>query len=189
MRITIIDGHPDPAKERFCHALAAAYAAGAAQAGHEVRTVTIAELDVPCLRSQHEWTHAPLPEQFKAPQEAMRWAEHLVIVYPLWLGDMPAYLKAFLEQVARPGFALTLGRRGLTPGELKGKSARIIVTMGMPAFVYRWYFFKHSLTSLKRNILHFVGIRPVRETIIGMIEATDRNKWLTRVGALGAAGR
>jgi putative NADPH-quinone reductase len=119
----------------------------------------------------------------------MRWAEHLVIVYPLWLGDMPAYLKAFLEQIARPGFAFTPGRHGLTPGELKGKSARIIVTMGMPAFVYRWFFFKHSLTSLKRNILQFVGIRPVRETIIGMIETTDRNKWLGRIRALGAAAR
>jgi hypothetical protein len=32
--------------------------------------------------------------------------------------------------------------------------------MGMPAFVYRWFFFKHSLTSLKRNVLEFVGIRP-----------------------------
>lgn len=189
MRITIIDGHPDPAKERFCHAIAAAYEAGATQSGHEVRTVTIAALDVPCLRSQQEWTHAPLPVQFKAAQEAMRWAEHLVIVYPLWLGDMPAYLKAFLEQIARPGFAFGPGRHGLAPAELKGKSARIIVTMGMPAFVYRWFFFKHSLTSLKRNILQFVGIRPVRETIIGMIESTNRNKWLTQIRSLGAAAR
>lgn len=189
MRITIIDGHPDPAKERFCHALAAAYAAGATQAGHDVRTVTIAELEVAFLRSQHDWTHTPLSDQLKAPQEAMRWADHLVIVYPLWLGDMPAYLKAFLEQIARPGFAFTPGRHGLVPGQLQGKSARIIVTMGMPALVYRWFFFKHSLTSLKRNILQFVGIRPVHETIIGTIEAADCKKWLARVHALGAAGR
>lgn len=189
MRIIIIDGHPDPAKERFCHALAAAYAAGATQSGHDVRTVTIAELDVPFLRSRHEWMHGALPPQFTAAQEAMRWADHLVIVYPLWLGDMPAYLKAFLEQVARPGFAFTRAGDSLTPAELKGKSARIIVTMGMPALVYRWFFFKHSLTSLKRNILEFVGIRPVRETIIGMIEATDRARWLDKVRALGRAAR
>jgi hypothetical protein len=67
MRITIIDGHPDPAKERFCHAIASAYAAGAAQSGHEVRTVAIAELDVPFLRSQQEGTHTPLPAQFNSP--------------------------------------------------------------------------------------------------------------------------
>ena len=32
--------------------------------------------------------------------------EHLVIVFPLWLGDMPAVLKGFFEQVLRPGFAI-----------------------------------------------------------------------------------
>ena len=30
---------------------------------------------------------------------------YLVLFFPLWLGDMPALLKGFLEQVARPGFA------------------------------------------------------------------------------------
>ena len=37
----------------------------------------------------------------------MQWAEHLVFLFPLWLGDMPAVLKGFLEQLMRPGF----GRR------------------------------------------------------------------------------
>jgi hypothetical protein len=61
--------------------------------------------------------------------------------------------------------------------------------MGMPAFVYRWFFFKHSLTSLKRNVLEFVGIWPVRETIIGTVETTDHKKWLDKVRALGRAAR
>lgn len=189
MRITVINAHPDRSKERFCHALAEAYAAGARQAGHEVQTLAIAELDVPFLRTQDEWLHGALPPQFKEPQDRLKWADHLVLIYPLWLGDMPAYLKAFLEQIARPGFAFAAGAGSPKPGVLKGKSARVIVTMGMPAFVYRWFFLKHSLTSLKRNVLEFVGIRPVRETIIGSIEATDHNKWLAKAAALGRAGR
>jgi len=189
MRIAIIDGHPDRSKERFCHALAAAYAEGARQSSHDVRTLTIAEIDIPFLRSQDEWVHGALPAQLKEPQDALKWADHLVIVYPLWLGDVPAFLKAFLEQIARPGFAFAPGPRSLTPGALKGKSARLIVTMGMPAFVYRWFFFKHSLTSLKRNVLEFVGIWPVRETIIGAVETTDHKKWLDKVRALGRAAR
>jgi putative NADPH-quinone reductase len=75
------------------------------RSGHEVRTLTIAEIDVPFLRSQDEWMHGALPAQFENAQEALKWADHLVIVYPLWLGDVPAYLKACLEQIARPGFA------------------------------------------------------------------------------------
>ncbi len=40
--------------------------------------------------------------------------------------------------------------------------------MGMPALVYRWYFRAHSVRSLERNILGFVGIAPVNETLIGL---------------------
>jgi putative NADPH-quinone reductase len=188
MHILVIDGHPDPNRGRFCHAVASAYAEGAKQAGHDVRIITVAELDVPLLRSQDEWVHGQLPPQVTQAQDSLRWAEHLVIVYPLWLGDVPAYLKAFLEQIARPGFAFA-EPHSLRPGALRGKSARIIVTMGMPAFVYRWFFLKHSLTSLKRNVLEFVGVKPVRETIIGSVENTDCEAWLVKVRALGHAAR
>jgi putative NADPH-quinone reductase len=122
-------------------------------------------------------------------QEAIAWAGHLVLVFPLWLGDMPAVLKGFLEQVARPGFAFgteggnPFGRKGLA-----GRSARVVVTMGMPAFVYRHYFRAHSIKSLERNILGFVGIAPVRETLVGSVEALDaagRAGWLAKLRKLG----
>jgi putative NADPH-quinone reductase len=54
MHILIVDGHPDRSEERFCHALAAAYAEGARQSGHDVRGITIAKLDIPVLRSHLE---------------------------------------------------------------------------------------------------------------------------------------
>ena len=190
-RIAIIDGHPDPDGARFVHALAQAYAEGALAAGHEIRRVDIAALDVGFLRSAHNWEHdAPAPDIATA-QEAIGWAEHLVIVYPLWLGSMPALLKAFFEQAFRPGFAIAKGRRTMWPGLLNGRSARIVVTMGMPAFLYRWYFLAHSLRSLERNILRFSGIGPIRETLIGTVDASaeKRARWLDRLRALGRAGR
>jgi putative NADPH-quinone reductase len=185
MHILIVDGHPDRSEQRFCHALAAAYAEGAKQSRHDVRVIAIAHLDIPVLRSQDEWVHGPLSPQLREAQDAVKWADHLVIIYPLWLGDVPAYLKAFLEQIARPDFAFAPGSSHPTAGP----SARLIVTMGMPGLIYRWFSFKHSVTSLKRNVLELVGIRPVRETIIGMIETTDHRKWLTRVQSLGRAAR
>jgi len=51
-RITIIEGHPDPAGNRFCHALAEAYAQGARAAGLEVRRIDVARLGFPLLRTQ-----------------------------------------------------------------------------------------------------------------------------------------
>jgi putative NADPH-quinone reductase len=188
-RILVLQGHPDRSERHWGHALADAYADGARAAGHEVRTVQLAQLDFPLLRSAHEWESGPLPACLQEPQDAIAWAEHLVIFFPLWMGDMPALLKGFLEQVARPGFAFgpergnPFGRKGL-----KGRSARVVVTMGMPAMVYRFYFRAHSVRSLERNILGFVGIAPVNETLIGGVDALDektRSRWLAKLKALG----
>jgi putative NADPH-quinone reductase len=192
-RITIIQGNPDPSEQRFGHALAQAYAQGAKEAGHELRLIEVAKLDFPLLRSQQEWKSGTLPDSLREAQQAIGWAEHLVFFFPLWLGTMPALLKAFLEQVARPGFAIGEDKHGKMPMKLlSGKSARIVVTMGMPAFLYRWYFFAHGLKGLERNILGFAGIAPIRETLIGMVDAsekTNREKWIAKLRALGCAGK
>jgi putative NADPH-quinone reductase len=190
-RITIIQGHPDPAGDRFCHALADAYAAAAEAGSLEVKRIEVARLEFPLLRTQADFEKGSPPAQVAAAQEAIRWAEHLVIIYPLWLGMMPALLKGFFEQVFRPGFAHRMGCGGWQ-ALLKGRSARIVVTLGMPALIYRWYFGAHGLRSLERSILAFVGIRPIRETLIGMIGfASDRKRkaWLEKLGALGARGQ
>lgn len=191
-RITIVQGHPDPAGGHLCHALADAYAAGAEAAGHLVRRVEVARLDFPLLRTQAEFETEAASADIRAAQGAIAWAEQLVIVYPLWLGTMPALLKGFLEQAFRPGFAFETRPNGLWARHLKGRSARIVVTMGMPAFVYRWYFGAHSLKSLERNVLGFCGIRPIRASLLGMVEAAGdarRRRWLARVRSHGRKAR
>ena len=192
-RITIIQGHPDIKGEHFGHALTEAYARGAEQAGHELKRLAVAELDLPPLRNKEEWENGAPSAAIRSCQAAIAWADHLVIVYPLWLGTMPAVLKAFFEQVFRPGFAIGAAEPGrMWKKLLKGKSARIVVTMGMPAFFYRWYFRAHSLKSLERNILAFCGIGPIRASLIGTVDAKDnarRDKWLARMRAFGQAAR
>lgn len=190
-RIALIQGHPDPDGEHFCHALVAAYAQGAREAGHEVRLIEVATLDFPLLRRKEDFDSGTPPGAIRQAQETIAWAEHLVIVYPLWLGTMPALLKGFLEQVFRPQFAFEQSGRGWRK-RLTGKSARIVVTMGMPALIYRWYFGAHGLKSLKRSVLGFSGIGPIRESLIGMVEAEDgerRGRWLETLRRLGREGR
>jgi putative NADPH-quinone reductase len=190
-RVLVIQGHPDPRPSHFCHALADAYAAGAREAGHEVRLVSVATLDFPLLRTREEWETRPAPAAIRSCQDDVRWAEHLVIVFPLWLGGLPALLRAFLEQLFRPGFAFagSLAKGGTKL--LQGRSARVVVTMGMPAPVYRWFFRAHSLKSLERNVLKFCGISPVKETIVGMVESGGverHDRWLATMRALGRRG-
>lgn len=185
-RIAIIDGHPDPSPERFVHGLANAYEDAARIAGHEVERITVARLDFPLLRSQAEWQEGVVPDDIRHAQEAIMRAQHLVILYPLWLGDVPALLKAFLEQIARPSFAFRYKEHGLPEKLLGGRSARVIVTMGMPGLFYRFVYRAHSLKSLERNILAFTGISPIRHSVIGAVEDPKRRaRWLSRIQDLG----
>ncbi|MEQ8509312.1 MAG: NAD(P)H-dependent oxidoreductase [Rhodospirillaceae bacterium] len=191
-RIAILQGHPDPVGGHLCHALAAAYADGATAAGHHVSLIEVATLDFPLLRTQEDYKTGATPAGLLEAQGQLLDAEHLVIIYPLWLGSLPALLKGFLEQVLRPSLAAS------TPGQqpsysafgrlMKGTSCRVIITMGMPALAYRFFFFAHGLKNLERNILKFVGVKPIRSSLFGMVETVSDEKrqgWLSKMNVLG----
>jgi putative NADPH-quinone reductase len=193
MKITVIQGHPDDAERHYCHALAAAYLDGATAGGHQTRLVDAGAIDFPLLRSPDDFaTGTPTPD-IAAAQETIAWADHIVFVFPLWLGTMPALLKAFLEQVFRPTF---LGWKQEGHPEWKRprksrRSARLIVTMGMPALVYRWFYGASGIRGMERNILRFCGFGKVRHTFIGMAGGSEssRESWLRRIELLGRNGK
>jgi putative NADPH-quinone reductase len=63
--------------------------------------------------------------------------------------------------------------------------------MGMPALAYRWFYRAHSVKSLERNILGFVGFAPVHETLIGMVDQLGDEgvkKWKAKLRKLGREG-
>lgn len=186
--VAILQGHPDPAGRHLCHALADAYEEGAAAAGHRVLRVEIAQIEVPVLRDQRTFETGELPPALAAAKDAIVAADHVVLVFPLWLGTMPALVKAFLEQVMRPGIAFAYEKTGIRK-LLSGRSAHIVVTMGMPALAYRLFFLSHGVAGLRRNIFKFVGFSPVRTTMFGMVMAASesrRNGWLARMRRDGA---
>jgi len=192
-RVVIIQGHPDSQTRHFGHALADEYAKGCEDGGHEVKRIEVAQLDFPLLHTKDEFEKGIPPATIRQAQESIAWAEHLVILYPLWLGSMPALLKAFFEQTFRPGFAFEYqDKGGMAKKLLQGKSARIVVTMGMPAFVYRWIFMAHSLKSFRRHILGFCGIGPITSSLIGTVEGlTEKQRlgWLDELRGLGILGK
>ena len=71
---------------------------------------------------------------------------------------------------------------------LKGKSARIIVTMDTP----KWYYWiinrSPGHNSMKKAILEFCGIKPVMISSFAIVKSSDnlkRKKWLDEVELLG----
>ena len=64
----------------------------AKQAGHEVRTIEVARMSFPLLRSKAEWDTRPVPPEIAAAQVDLEWSNHWAVFFPLWLGGMPAML-------------------------------------------------------------------------------------------------
>ena len=194
--ITIIQGHPDPGGGHFCHGLAAAYVEGAAAAGHTTEVIGIAQLAFPFARGRFDLEEGDVPASIRQAQSVIANADHLAIFYPVWNGGSPALVRAFFEQVFRTSFIFPDWRPDTRLGfrsaftqrkRLGGKTARIIATMQMPAFVYRWYFRPH----LEKNTLRVAGLKPVRETLIGLVESSTeahRARWLQTMHALGRRG-
>ena len=190
--ILIIQGHPDPARGHLCHTLADAYAEGAEKAGHTVLRIEVSSLDFPLMRSQQDFLHSGLPDGLAEAGAALMKAEHVAIFFPIWHGTMPAFFKGFWEQILRPGFAFSYQDRGFPAGHLTGRSARVVVTMGMPALAFRLWFLDAGLAVLRNNMLRFTGMGPVRATRLGMVEGASearRQGWLEKMRTLGAAAR
>lgn len=186
-KILVILGQPQ--RISYGGALAQAYAEGAREAGAEVEELFLGDLKFnACGTTGHPQSRDLEPDLARA-QEAIKWADHLVFVYPIWWGTIPALLKGFIERVFLPGFAVNFREHSLWWDKLlTGRSARLIVTLNTPSWYYRWAFGRPGHNTMKRTILEFCGIKPVRITEVGPIkDSTDqkRKRWLRQVHAIG----
>lgn len=192
--ICVIQGHPHAGGKHLCHALAAGYIAGAKSAGARVETVDLGELNVDFLRNPADFLTPP-PAVIVDAQGRVQRCKHLLVIYPLWLGTMPAIVKAFFEQLSRNEFAISSGGERWPRQMLKGRSGRVVVTMGMPAAAYRLIFGAHGVRGFESGILGMAGFNPVRETLIGGVgavkpaHADQLIKRLRDLGARDASGR
>jgi len=190
-RILVINGHPDTRAERFCSGLTTAYVDAASKAGHDVRRIDVGALSFPLLVRFEEFQTPIDNADIREAQEDILWSQHLVFIHPLWLGSTPAMLKAFLERVSCGGFAFDSGTAGNPKRALSRRSARLIVTMGMPAVAFRVIFGGYGERAFERGILRVSGVWPVRKTYFGAVELSERHRehCLATVRRLAGAGR
>jgi NAD(P)H dehydrogenase (quinone) len=186
-KILIIQGHPDV--ESYNTALAEAYKKGVIAAGAEVQEIIIRDLDFnPNLQFGYR-KRTELEPDLLAAWEKIKWAEHLVWVYPVWWGSLPAMMKGFIDRLFLPGFAFKK-REGSVWWDkyLTGKSARIISTLDQPAWFYWLVNGRPTYFAMKKLTLNFVGITPVKATTIAPLRlSTDkfRAKGLMKIEILG----
>ncbi len=186
-RILVINGHPDG--DRFCGAIATAFMEGARDTGNEVRLISLGDLVFdPVLHRGYASIQALEPDLQRA-QEVITWAQHIVFVYPVWWGGMPALLKGFIDRVFLPGFAFRY-REGSRFRDrlLTGRSAHLLVTMDTPPWYYRLVYRMPGHNQLKRTILEFSAIKPVTISSFGPVRGSSqqqREKWLGKAMEYG----
>jgi 1,4-dihydroxy-2-naphthoate octaprenyltransferase len=179
VKVLLILGHPR--KQSLCGALAAAYRDGALSAGAEVEEIALADLRF----DPHVRLTSPRDQELESDllraQALIRWADHLVFVYPTWWGTMPALLKGFLDRALTPGFAFAEREEGGWEQMLGGKSAHLMTTMDTPPAIYRWIFGAPGLGALGKATLGFCGVAPVRVHAFGPVKGASparRATWL-----------
>ncbi len=171
----------------FNFALSDSYVRGAKESGAEIRVINIT--DLPLENYIRCCGKDPICDPILKAQEDITWAEHIVIIHPVWWSSFPGIMKTFIDLVFTPGFGYKYSPRNPIPKKLlKGRTAHIILTLNAPIWLYRFVFWSPSVVQLKTRVLAFSGIGPTRVTYIGpVIDSTEeqRKAFLERLYVLG----
>lgn len=188
-RIFILLGNP--VSDSLNGSFAEGYEKVAKESGHEVRRLNIGDLKFDPLLHQGYRVIQELEPDLKMVQEHIKWADHFVLIYPLWWSGMPALLKGMFDRMWLPRFAFSFRKSNSGWDRLlKGKTARVIVTSKLPPMAVRFFFGDFS-NEITRAILWFSGFK-VRLTEIGNAEQLPEwrlKMWFATIARLAKAGK
>ena len=175
----------------MCGALANSYVSAAERAGHDVRRINLADLTFDPLLRHGYAEPQELETDLRNAQEQLIWAEHVVFIYPMWWGSMPALLKGFIDRTFLPGFAFKYHKRSpLWSRLLSGRTAELLVTMDTPPLFNKLVNRSPGEKQMKRSVIQFTGMKLVKATSFGKVRgasAAKRAKWVAKASELGSA--
>ncbi|MDA3838567.1 MAG: NAD(P)H-dependent oxidoreductase [Candidatus Delongbacteria bacterium] len=188
MNTLIINGNPD--KNSFGAAMADRYMKGALDTNNNVKLIHLIDLDFdPILRFGYKKKQELEPD-LKMVQDEINNSDHIVFIFPTWWSTYPAIFKGFIDRIFLPGFGFKFKKGSPMPDKLlKGKSARVIITMDGPALFYKWYMGSPGLNSFKKGVLGFCGIKPVKTTIFSSIKSKSEEKLKEMLNVVEKLGR
>ncbi|MGN7821037.1 NAD(P)H-dependent oxidoreductase [Chitinophaga sp. 22536] len=186
-KILIVNGHPD--RESYNTQLQEAYKTGALQSGADVTEIHLGSLQFdPNLRYGYRKRMELEPDLLDA-WEKIKAAEHIVWIFPVWWGSLPALMKGFFDRLFLPGFAFSYRENSmLINKKLKGKTSRLICTMDTPVWFHTLYYQSTGVRAFRSMVLRFCGIKIKGTTYIAPIKFMKpggKEKGLQKVTALG----
>ncbi len=192
-RIFVLNGHP--AETSLNRTLAETYVQSARDAGHDVRFMNLNDLDFdPDYGFSGYETHKPLEPELEQALKNLEWAEHVVLVTPMWWGGLPAKLKGLFDRTLLPGRTFSTRETtwaGLPKPMLTGRTGRVFVTSDTPGIFMRLAYGNALIRQLKGQIFGFVGIKLSK--IVHFSGASHPKegaveKWISQVKQQGAVG-
>ena len=186
-KVLVINANPK--SRSFCQLVAERYAA-TASAQHQVTLVHLAALQFQADLSQGYDEKQQLEPDLVGFQQQLLWAEHIVLICPVWWGGMPAKLKGLFDRVLLPGFAFAyLPGKSMPEQRLKGRTSELFLTLDTPVLWYKWWQGNPLYFQLTRTIFGFVGIKNQACHYFGPVMSADadkRQRWLDKVQQLAA---
>lgn len=185
--VLILNGNPKPTS--FCGHLSDAYELEARK-NSIVHRFDISEMNFnPSLDCGYEGSQT-LEKCLSEFQKSLLWADHIVIVSPIWWGGLPAKLKGLIERVFLPGktFQYESGSPEPVP-LLTGKTSRLIFTMDAPE-EFSGQQAQPVIEQLDRFTLQFCGVESAEPILFSSVSFADKQQvsdWLETIKALGAA--
>lgn len=189
-KILVFLGHTD--KTSYSASLADVYELGARGAGYTVERINIGDLSFdPILHRGYKEIQELEPDLITV-QEKIKWADHIVFIYPNWWVTMPAVFKGMFDRMWLPGFAFNfdMDTRAVTK-HLTGKTARIIIVSGTYSPLMTWWKFGDYTNELAYGILGFAGIK-AKVTALGPSDHVPPDtlvRWSKRINTLGTQGK
>lgn len=109
----------------------------------------------------------------------MRWAEQIVMIFPIWWMTTPAMTKGFIDKVIFPGIVYKMEGGKLVSKLSSLKQVTIITTMNTPSEVYQDVFGNSLEGSLIKGTFNQIGIHDIRWISLNMVkQAGDEKRWV-----------
>ena len=189
MKTLIVYNHPREGS--FCSAIRDAVQSGLHKGNHECKTIDLDkdEFD-PVMRGKDleafvlagrdsESELAEVDPIVLRYMKKLRWAEHLVMIFPIWWMTMPAMTKGFVDKVIFPGIVYKMEGGKLVSMLSSLKQVTIITTMNTPSDVYKNMFNNSLEGSLIKGTFNQIGIHDIRWVSLNMVKQVgDEKRWL-----------
>ncbi len=185
MNCLIVYCHPNP--NSFNHAILQAVREQLQEMGHSfsVRDLYAQNFN-PVLTGAEiaDSRKEGIPADVRAEQDAIRAADRVLFIYPLWWSGMPAMLKGYFDRVFGEGFAFRISGLEME-GLLQPRKVLLFTTTGAPEEVFAS---TGMFTSMKQTIdeaiFLFCGMEVVGHrylTSVPFLGEEDRRRMLAEV--------